>query len=378
MDSHFAPLIESRSREIRQEPTGDNFPTLEGLRAMAILLVVVHHSLYFNMTHRLGRVLYSVISGFWMGVPIFFILSGFLISYGVFKAGAKFNWRSYALRRITKIAPPFYLTSLIYATCYLVLHLQTPAELVVTVLASTSPLGEVIGTRDISPVVWSLYVEMQFYLTLPLVYVTARRFTRYPEYATFLVYLIVPRLVIWFCDAGSSLFPRILDHFSLGILFAAFLTQGHLKEPMKRSAPYLCWTGLTLLVVTFAVYSVLQLNQLHNPSFWWRFNTWGLLPDIATFLLLFSILLPTGAVIRRFLTLPVLFLVSLVSYEWYLLHPLRQLVALELGHANKSVFIYLCLTIFPMIVTFALACATYFWFSLPILHWAKARAKTYQ
>ena len=104
--------------------TGSHFDALDGLRGVAILLVVAFHALYINPADGLLVRIFNwgVIQPGWMGVPIFFVLSGFLISYPFFQqraADARF-WhpRGYFRRRAAKILPPFYLSLLLFLGFY--------------------------------------------------------------------------------------------------------------------------------------------------------------------------------------------------------------------------------------------------------------------
>lgn len=130
-----------------------------------------------------------------MGVPIFFVLSGFLISYTVFKSGADFNWKKYGARRFAKIIPPFYLSILVFALVKLVtVH---PPNLLLSMIASATTWESFRDVPDLCSVYWTLYIEIHFYLVLPLVYLAARKMTKYPEYVTFLIFLIIPSLITW-------------------------------------------------------------------------------------------------------------------------------------------------------------------------------------
>ena len=104
--------------------TGSHFDALDGLRGVAILLVVAFHALYVNPADGLLVRMFNwgVILPGWMGVPIFFVLSGFLISYPFFQqraANTRF-WhpRGYFRRRAAKILPPFYLSILLFLGFY--------------------------------------------------------------------------------------------------------------------------------------------------------------------------------------------------------------------------------------------------------------------
>src|SRR5579859_2245497 len=103
--------------------TGSHFDALDGLRGVAILLVVAYHAFYTNPAYGiLARLGDDVIQAGWMGVPIFFVLSGFLISYPFFLKRMEnpqaWYQRGYVWRRAAKILPPFYLSIVIFIGFY--------------------------------------------------------------------------------------------------------------------------------------------------------------------------------------------------------------------------------------------------------------------
>ena len=120
----MAMRSENRKSWEIQSSTGSHFHVLDGLRGVAILLVVSYHTLYTNPAHDgLSAQLagYAINAG-WMGVPIFFVLSGFLISYPFFQKRVDnpqfWYQRGYASRRLAKILPPFYLSIILFMGFY--------------------------------------------------------------------------------------------------------------------------------------------------------------------------------------------------------------------------------------------------------------------
>ncbi len=158
------------------------FPALDGIRAFAVLLIFFHH---FGGGAHGGRVLNLLnevrLRG-WVGVDLFFALSGFLITGILFdtRADSHYFVRFY-VRRSLRIFPVFYLTLLILLLLTPVFryhwrwaHLSFPLY-----------LGNFWGNADLSLYdiaspnhpsaklflghFWSLFVEEQFYLLWPLV-----------------------------------------------------------------------------------------------------------------------------------------------------------------------------------------------------------------
>src|SRR5258708_988951 len=80
---------------------------LDCLRGVAILMVIMCHSVLFRLPYWDWRL---VLSG-WAGVDLFFVLSGFLISgllFAEYRRGGTIRFRRFAIRRALKIYPAFY------------------------------------------------------------------------------------------------------------------------------------------------------------------------------------------------------------------------------------------------------------------------------
>jgi peptidoglycan/LPS O-acetylase OafA/YrhL len=133
-------------------------PQLDGLRAVAILAVFFNHSLRIPLG--------------WIGVDVFFVLSGFLIT-GILLQRKQISQRegtSYLLpfyrRRFFRILPPYFLTLIVYHFVY---HLDDlhPWPLFVFFGMNLQHFFHAGGPGDLP--LWSLAVEEQFYLVWPFV-----------------------------------------------------------------------------------------------------------------------------------------------------------------------------------------------------------------
>jgi len=161
-------------------------PALDGLRGIAILLVLIQHTfLGFHFVHHPALnwlVRMSRLS--WSGVDLFFVLSGFLIGGILLDARSSPNYfKTFYLRRAYRILPLYFLVLTLAWLTFKAGQLgwlrgdwaglfsgAIPWWTFFTFTQNISMVlaGPLVGRAGLSPT-WSLAVEEQFYLTLPLV-----------------------------------------------------------------------------------------------------------------------------------------------------------------------------------------------------------------
>ena len=135
--------------------------SLDVLRGIAVLLVIVSH--YSGTLPRPSALLETG----WVGVDLFFVLSGFLISGLLFSEFAKtgtINLKRFWLRRGFKIYPPFYALIGLTALVALLRTRQLPHQLIWEATFLQNYFSR------FWPHTWSLAVEEHFYLSLPLLF----------------------------------------------------------------------------------------------------------------------------------------------------------------------------------------------------------------
>jgi peptidoglycan/LPS O-acetylase OafA/YrhL len=138
-------------------------PALDGIRAIAVLAVMAYHS--------------ALVSGGYLGVDVFFVLSGFLITRLLLeerRSSGGVNLRNFYARRALRLLPALFAFLTVWTTAMLATGPPGDREYVVTCVAVV--LFYVANWAAISgfPMVillhtWSLAVEEQFYLAWPLV-----------------------------------------------------------------------------------------------------------------------------------------------------------------------------------------------------------------
>lgn len=168
------------NKAVLMPPDADQrLPVLDGLRAMAIFLVLARHSLrpfWPDMSVPFLKIGPIDLGGFflngWIGVDLFFVLSGFLItthlSQGYAQSGSPIDLKRYFRRRFMRIAPAYYVVLTIVCTGIFLpampFHPQTVWgwRYVYHLLFLND-----YWPSDICVVFWSLAIEAKFYLIAP-------------------------------------------------------------------------------------------------------------------------------------------------------------------------------------------------------------------
>lgn len=169
-------------------------PEIDGLRSVAVVSVLLFHAAWTfrenlgkqvgGQSAGLGVALDAVLDTGEYGVPVFFVISGFILALPFASAmtgGPPVLLLKYVKRRLTRLEPPYFVTLLV---AFAVLVIQTGSlEKLPNLLASAFYVHSfVYGERShVLPVSWSLEVEVQFYLMMPalaFVYVIRRKALR--------------------------------------------------------------------------------------------------------------------------------------------------------------------------------------------------------
>lgn len=161
------------------------FPGLNGIRAIAAIIVVVFHTDQWSGYFGLESI------GFWKtemhsyAVVLFFVLSGFLITFLLLKEKSQFgkiSYRKFYTRRILRIWPVYYLV-LFAGTMLLVLfHFWTPRSLPLIFLFHFFLVPNLVFSfgfkAELIGVLWSVGVEEQFYAFWPFMVNKSKKLIR--------------------------------------------------------------------------------------------------------------------------------------------------------------------------------------------------------
>ncbi|MBJ6727319.1 acyltransferase family protein [Geomesophilobacter sediminis] len=167
------------ARASRDTASGQFIAEIDGLRFIAIMSVVLFHLSWF-ITSKTGRtedadLLAVVLSYGDIGVQLFFIISGFVIALPFAKGhlghGQVPPLKSYLLRRLTRLEPPYIANLLIRFLLLTLVAGESPAQLLPHLLASVFYLHNAVygAMSSVNFVAWSLEIELQFYLLAPII-----------------------------------------------------------------------------------------------------------------------------------------------------------------------------------------------------------------
>lgn len=142
-------------------------PELDGIRGIAILLVLFYHAFAFSMQNSAWSGIphwVLIATGFgWAGVDLFFVLSGYLITGVLLRGVGKPNYfRNFYARRALRILPLYYLILILVAVIY-----SGSLGYVSVSFFYLSNMAPIFGVAASYPVLWSLAVEEHFYLIWP-------------------------------------------------------------------------------------------------------------------------------------------------------------------------------------------------------------------
>lgn len=151
------------------------FPALTGYRAIAAWLVFIYHFFPFK-NPLIPDFFKNIIGEFHMGVDMFFVLSGFLITYRYFDENP-INFKKYMVNRVARIYPMYFLiTLLVFANFYLVnqyWNAEKTKEFLLSI-TMTKALFEDYFLAGI-PQGWTLTLEELFYITAPLYFIFIKK-----------------------------------------------------------------------------------------------------------------------------------------------------------------------------------------------------------
>ena len=295
---------------------------IDGLRAVAVLAVLAYHAIPSG----------AASIGAPIGVALFFVISGFCLSYPTLlklhlEGTATFNVPRYAARRVVRIVPPYYLAIaflLAFAAVLSRFGYALPSSMPQSGISWNDILRQIFfldnNIRYLDWSFWTLPVEFRWYFVFPIALWV---WIRSP--IAFLP--LIGALIIAQSTLASSIDIIVLPAFLSGIVAAHLRIYPH---PLARLAPI---PALSLCVIAY------QQNRSFITPLW----------EVSMFLLVVS----AGASIwlQRILSIRWVAAIGLASYSIYLIHQPLVRFAETLGASPA------------LAALLTLACASAFWYA---------------
>ncbi len=317
----------------------DRLGVLDGMRGVAVLLVLWYHVWEISWLQAPWHWLEFVPETGFIGVHLFFFLSGFVISYPFLRAQAADQplptWRHFYWRRFMKIMPSYVLSIVVaYAIGY-----------AATVRWGTTPLQEIVTHLlfihtwwqntygSINGVLWTLAVEVEFYAIFPLVWFFFRRAPWITAGVMIAIALAWRAFTAHCCFTTtftmySENLPGYIDIFATGMICALlFVRTGHRVRASRFNLASIAialagWVALAILLQNIYGYR-LHPNWEEAGQIWTR----------ALYGLSFAAIAYGSLCAPRWFEIvlanPPLRFLAIISYNLYLYH---QMIAREMLH----------------------------------------------
>lgn len=242
---------------------------IDGLRSVAVVSVLLFHAAWVfrdnlgGQRGGLGGALDAALDTGEYGVPVFFVISGFILALPFANAmtgGTPVSLVKYLKRRVTRLEPPYFVALL---AAFAVLVIQTGSlEKLPNLLASMFYVHSfAFGERShVLPVSWSLEVEVQFYLIMPALAFVYKIGSAMLRRGLLIAGIIVVSIMF---GRDTPIWGRTVVHqagyFFAGMLLADLYRVGAFgmgREPDDRLTARALWwdvVAIVCLVGTFAV-----------------------------------------------------------------------------------------------------------------------------
>ncbi len=326
-------------------------PALTGIRAVAIGLVILVHT---NI---------SIAQGGWIGVDVFFVLSGFLITALLLNehdANGQFSIPKFYVRRIFRLVPAWWAYLLIVVVWAAIWRSGEFGSWSSEVVKNASYQMDFFDINHLPQIGlghgWSLAIEEQFYLVWPLLLFLGLKLMPRVIFMVLVVVGIFASFLATVVMAHHGVSYRRLyyglDTNALPLLvgcLAGFLYTGGYGRKIRQ-----CYLAL----IPFATVMVLVLFLVSVPEqSEWAYEGPIQLVSLLTAATLIAILLSPGSLVAKILARPGVVFVGLISYSLYLWNPFAMLIARHLatGTVGRAVHLFV-----GLILTFGFALASYY------------------
>ncbi len=286
--------------------------SLDGLRGVAVLLVLLAHASNNDFSFFDGLTFYGIGKG---GVYLFFVLSAYLLDQQIIRAMANgtansFFWRRYFIRRVLRIFP---LLILALITFYLIFRFG-----VITPIRSMNDIVRHFFLLDGKSIFWSVPVEFKYYVLSPLIIWVCQKFLKWDikKITLLLCILIIVTLSYdTFLEFSKLNTLKYLPVFLAGTFIALYTSQKRYPNVSASRIAIFGFMSLLLCLLTNPTYAndFLGISIVNNG------RQIMLVYTLLCFVMLTAAISPKN-IFRSFLEMKCLRFIGVISFSAYLFH----------------------------------------------------------
>jgi peptidoglycan/LPS O-acetylase OafA/YrhL len=275
----------------RETSSGRFIPEMDGLRFVAIGMVVLFHLNGYLIVK--SKLFYPNPPSDWLaqgayvgfhGVELFFVISGFILGLPFaahhLKGKPAVSLRKYYLRRLTRLEPPYFIAAIGLFMLAILVQGASSHALMPHLMASLSYLHNVVygAQSSVIGVAWSLEIEVQFYVLVPLLTllfaVGNKLIRRLTLLAVIMAILFAQALFLHGSPRASLSILAYLQFFVVGFLLADIFIVDWMETPSRNFS----WDIVG--IATWPLLFFILHNQLLTH---WVFPGWVLILYTTTF-----------------------------------------------------------------------------------------------
>ena len=357
------------------------FPNLNGLRFIAALTVIIHHIEQQKSDYHLSNIFGNPTIQLFgeLGVVLFFVLSGFLITYLLLeeeRTTTTIRIRNFYVRRILRIWPLYFLIVILGLVVLPHIHMfdvpgydlakvykHLPSKIIFYIFFLPNLVSPLLGIVPYSAHTWSIGTEEQFYLTWPVILKSIKKYRLFLMFVIVGGYLLFARALyssrtdfLPFKDAISAFWPLFnIDCMAIGGFFAILLhTQSRFLKFFQNKYLFYFALALTVTLLYKGVYfPILTVDHVKFQYLYKEFYA-----------------LWFGIIILNFASNPEIHIsleakpfkyLGKVSYGLYMYQPIGIALAFQIALFFPQAFNFI-LYILSMAITVAIAALSYKYF----------------
>jgi peptidoglycan/LPS O-acetylase OafA/YrhL len=308
----------------------ENFPALTGIRAISAYMVFLYHLISFR-DNIFPPQIFDILNEFHVGVTMFFVLSGFLITHRYYET-INFDFKQYIRNRFARIYPMYFvLTSItfLYTIFFYDNSIKTLFKVYITSITFTRSFFKDYIFGGIAQG-WSLTVEEMFYFCAPLFFFLLKKSKIY--------LIIIPVVLISFGFLLERIFGGydiygfmksdtfILDftffgrisEFMIGIALSLFVN----KFKNKLKTKHVTFFGISMISCFIYFLSIINAGdgtEIGIVSYWGKLINNLLLPLLGIAPLYWG-LITEETCFSKILSTRLFLLLGSSSYMFYLIH----------------------------------------------------------